>query len=66
MKTYSIDLRTKIVHSVRRRGISISETARRFGVNRSTVGRYLKLLDEGGSLAPNCPQEGSGLSFEAG
>ena len=51
MKAYSLDLRTKIVESVRR-GISKSETARRFGVNRSTVGRYLKRLDEGGSLAP--------------
>ena len=52
MKAYSLDLRTKIVNSVRSRGVSISETARRFGVNRSTVGRYLKRLDEGGSLAP--------------
>ena len=52
MKAYSVDLRTKIVESVRRRGISISETALRFGVNRSTVGRYLKRLDEEGSLAP--------------
>ncbi len=52
MKAYSIDLRTKIVDSVRR-GVSKSETARRFGVNRSTVGRYLKRLDEeDGSLAP--------------
>ncbi len=51
MKAYSLDLRTKIVQSVRR-GVSISETARRFGVNRSTVGRYLKRLDEEGSLAP--------------
>ena len=51
MKAYSIDLRTKIVESVRR-SVSISETARRFGVNRSTVGRYLKRLDEeNGSLA---------------
>jgi transposase len=52
MKAYSLDLRTKIVDCVRRRGVSISETARRFGVNRSTVGRYLKRLDEEGSLAP--------------
>ena len=52
MKAYSLDLRTKIVQSVRSKGLSISETARRFGVNRSTVGRYLKRLDEGGSLAP--------------
>ena len=51
MKAYSIDLRTKIVNSVRR-GVSKSETARRFGVNRSTVGRYLKRLDEEGSLIP--------------
>ena len=51
MKAYSIDLRIKIVQSVRR-GVSNSETARRFGVNRSTVGRYLKRLDENGSLAP--------------
>ena len=52
MKAYSVDLRTKIVQSVRTRGVSISETARKFGVNRSTVGRYLKRLDQGGSLAP--------------
>jgi transposase len=52
MKAYSLDLRIKIVESVRR-GVSTSETARRFGVNRSTVGLYLKRLDEeGGSLAP--------------
>ena len=41
MKAYSIDLRTKLVESVRRRGVSISETARRFGINRSTLARYL-------------------------
>ena len=51
MKAYSIDLRKKIVESVRR-SVSKSETARRFGVNHSTVVRYLKQLDERGSLAP--------------
>ena len=51
MKAYSIDLRTKIVESVSR-GVSTSETARRFGINRSTVARYLKQLDEEGSLIP--------------
>lgn len=51
MKAYSIDLRTKIVESVRK-GVSTSETARRFGVNRSTVNRYLKRLNQSGSLAP--------------
>jgi transposase len=51
MKAYSIDLRKKIVESVRK-GISKSETARRFDVNRSTVQRYIKQLEEEGSLAP--------------
>ena len=50
MKAYSIDLRTKIVGSVKK-GVSKSETARRFGVNRSTVERYLRRLDQSGSLA---------------
>ncbi len=40
-----------MVESIRQ-GFSKSETARRFGVNRSTVKRYVKRLDEGGSLAP--------------
>ena len=51
MKAYSIDLRTKIVESVKK-GDSKSETARRFGVNRSTLNRYLKRLNQSGSLAP--------------
>jgi transposase len=41
----------KVAESVRK-GISKSETARRFDVNRSTVQRYIKQLDEEGSLAP--------------
>jgi transposase len=51
MKAYSLDLRTKIVESVRK-GISKSETTHRFGVNRSTVNRYLNRLKEDGSPAP--------------
>jgi transposase len=51
MKAYSTDLRTKIVQSVRR-VVSKSETARRFGVNRSTLGRYLKRFNVEGSLIP--------------
>jgi transposase len=51
MKAYSVDLRTKVVESVRR-GISKSETAHRFGISRSTVNRYLKRLDESGSYDP--------------
>jgi len=54
MQPYSLDLRKKLVQSVQsvsRSGVFISETARRFGVNRSSVGRYLKRLYENGSLA---------------
>ena len=51
MKAYSLDLRTKVVQSVRR-SISKSETARRFGVSRSTVNRYLNRFNQIGSLAP--------------
>ena len=40
MKPYSIDLRKEIVESVSK-GVSKSETARRLGVDRSTVKRYL-------------------------
>ena len=35
-----------------KRGVSRGETARRFGVNSSTLKRYLEQLDEGGSLLP--------------
>jgi transposase len=51
MKPYSIDLRKKIAESVRK-GVSKSETARRFGVDRSTVRRYLRHLEEVGTLSP--------------
>jgi len=44
-------LRKKIVQSVTK-GVSKSETARRFGVDRLTVRRYLKQLDEEGALSP--------------
>ena len=65
MKAYSLDLRIKIVESVRR-GVSKSETAHRFGVNRSTVKRYLKQLNEEGSLAPKkAPGSGSKLDESA-
>ena len=51
MKAYSLDLREKIVESVKK-GVSKSETARRFGVHRETVKRYCKRLDEHGTLQP--------------
>ena len=51
MRAYSIDLRKKIVESVKK-GVPKSETARRFGVHRATVKRYCKRLDEHGTLEP--------------
>ena len=51
MKPYSLDLREKIVESVKK-GVPKSETARRFGVDRATVKRYCKQLDERGTLKP--------------
>jgi transposase len=51
MKAYSMDLREKIVESVKK-GVPKSETARRFGVNRATVKRYCKQLDQRGTLKP--------------
>jgi transposase len=51
MSAYSLDLREKIVESVNK-GVSKSETARRFGVDRATVKRYCKQFDERGTLEP--------------
>src|SRR5215203_3507687 len=51
MSAYSLDLRKKIVESVKK-GVPKAETARRFGVDRATVKRYCKLLDERGTLEP--------------
>src|SRR5918994_2475076 len=51
MRPYSLDLREKIVESVQK-GMPKSETARRFGVDRATVKRYCKQLDERGTLEP--------------
>jgi transposase len=47
MSAYSLDPREKIVESVKK-GVSKSETARRFGVDRATVKRYCEQLDERG------------------
>jgi transposase len=49
MSAYSLDLREKIVESVKK-GVPKSETARRFGIDRATLKRYCKLLDERGTL----------------
>ena len=51
MSAYSLDLRNKIVESVKK-GVPKAQTARRFGVDRATVKRYCKQLDERGTLEP--------------
>jgi transposase len=51
MKAYSLDLREKIVQSVKK-GVPKSETARRFAVDRATVKRHCNQLDERGTLEP--------------
>jgi transposase len=51
MSAYSVDLREKIIESVKK-GVPKAETARRFGVDRATVKRYCKQLDECGTLEP--------------
>jgi transposase len=51
MSAYSLDLREKIIESVKK-GVPKAETARRFGVDRATVKRYCKQLDERGTLEP--------------
>ena len=52
MKSYSEDLRRKIVTAVER-GTSKSETARLFDVSLSSVKRYVRMAGSEGSLAPN-------------
>ena len=51
MKSYSEDLRKKIVAAVQR-GMSKSEAARLFGVSLSSVKRYVGRASSGESLAP--------------
>ena len=52
MDAYSEDLRRKIVDAVEQRGMGQSEAARLFGVNLSSVKRYLRKFRQGGSLSP--------------
>jgi len=51
MSAYSLDLRKKLVESVKW-GVPKAETAHRFGVDRAAVKRYCKQLDEHGTLEP--------------
>jgi transposase len=50
MKSYSVDLRERIV-AARLRGDSAEEVARRFGVSKRSVERYWKLQQQNGSVA---------------
>jgi transposase len=52
MDAYSEDLRRKIVEGVEQRRMNKSEAARVFGVNLSSVKRYVKAAREGRSLSP--------------
>jgi transposase len=51
MKSYSIDLRQKILAVYREESISQRQLAKRFQVSLSTVQRYLKQVREGSGLA---------------
>lgn len=51
MKSYSVDLRTKILEAVDK-GMSKTEAARTFGVSRSSVKRYAAARRKGRPLAP--------------
>jgi transposase len=52
MKAYSEDLRRKVVEAVRQRGMGKSQAARSFGVNLSSVKRYVAKARQGDSLSP--------------
>src|SRR5215212_9559532 len=52
MKSYSEDLRKRIVRAVEIGGTSKSAAARLFGVSLSSDKRYLRLAERGMSLAP--------------
>ena len=52
MKSYSEDLRRKIVAAVEQRGMSKTEVARLFDVSLSSVKRYSRMARQGNSLAP--------------
>jgi transposase-like protein len=59
MRAYSIDLRKKMVESVKK-GVPKSETARRFGVDRATAKRYCKRSSMN-TLIPMCSFLSCGL-----
>jgi transposase len=52
MKSYSEDLRRKIVDAVEQRGTSKTQAARLFDVSLSSIKRYSRMVRQGNSLAP--------------
>ena len=50
MKSYSLDLRERII-TARQRGESAAEVAKRYAVSKRSVERYWKLQQEKGSVA---------------
>jgi len=48
----SMDLKQRIVRSVKDEGLSQADTARRFAVSESTVSRLVQALRERGTVAP--------------
>ena len=52
MKPYSEDLRKKVVQAVHQRAMSKSQAARLFGISLSSLKRYVRLANQGESLAP--------------
>lgn len=51
MEAYSMDLRKRVVRACRG-GMEVTQAARQFHVDRSTVHRWLRLERQGGSLVP--------------
>lgn len=51
-KPYSMDLRERVVAAVESGGLSCNRAAKQFGLGISTVIRWVKRLDETGSVAP--------------
>ena len=61
MRGYSLDLRERVVKAVKEEKQSVKEVAKRFGLSRWTVNRYLKRADEGKLAASRPPGRPRGL-----
>jgi len=63
MKTYSIDLRERVLSAVDLREESQEEITERFGVSRAWIGKMLKQRRQTGSLAPLPHAGGQGAKY---